>query len=86
MPSQSLGELINELRSSYQGADDRPQPIDPRELDVFHNCPACWESMESHPYYGPGNVVLDTCSTCKLAWLDHGELAKIVRAPGLRPN
>ena len=32
----------------------------------------------------PGNIVIDTCIGCKLAWLDHGELSKIVRAPGRR--
>ena len=86
MPSQSLGLLINDFRSEYKGADDKPFPIDPAELDKFENCPACLEKMDSHPYYGPGNVVLNTCNACKLAWLDHGELAKIIRAPGPRPN
>ena len=85
-PNESLGFLINDLRSAYTGPDDLPVPIDPNELDVFPNCPACWEKMDSHPYYGPGNVVLNTCGHCQLAWLDHGELDKIVRAPGPRPN
>ncbi len=84
LSSESLGELATELRAEYQGEDDRPQPIDPKEMDLVSNCPACWEKMDSHPYYGPGNIVLDTCTHCKLAWLDHGELAKIVRAPGVR--
>lgn len=85
-PTQSLGMIINSLRAQYQGPDDRPFPIDPNELDRFDNCPACLEKMDSHPYYGPGNVVLNTCNACHLAWLDHGELAKIIRAPGPRPN
>ncbi len=86
IPSQSLGFLINALRCEYTGPDDQPVPINPSELDVPAHCPTCWETMDSHPYYGPGNIVLDTCSQCQLAWLDHGELEKIVRAPGLRPN
>jgi len=86
IPSQSLGTLVNELRRDYQGEDDKPVPIDPSELDKFDNCPACLERMDSHPYYGPGNLVLNTGNACKLAWLDHGELAKIVRAPGPRPD
>ena len=85
-PIESLGHLINDLRSDYGGPDDRPVPIDPDELEFVDNCPACWEPMEAHPYYGPGNVVLDTCNQCQLCWLDHGELDKIVRAPGPRPN
>jgi Zn-finger nucleic acid-binding protein len=35
-----------------------------------------------HPYYGPGNVVIDTCSRCDLIWLDFGELKQIADAPG----
>jgi Zn-finger nucleic acid-binding protein len=38
--------------------------------------------MDRHPYLGPGNVVIDTCSTCDLIWLDHGELTEMVDAPG----
>ena len=36
----------------------------------------------THPYYGPGNVVLDSCEKCELVWLDFGELRQIVDAPG----
>jgi Zn-finger nucleic acid-binding protein len=82
--SQSLGQVIWQMRVAYQGADDRPLPIDPQELEIYDACPACRETMESHPYYGPGNIVLNTCNPCQLAWLDHGELAKIIRAPGPR--
>jgi hypothetical protein len=38
--------------------------------------------METHPYYGPGNVVIDSCLQCELIWLDFGELRQIVAAPG----
>jgi Zn-finger nucleic acid-binding protein len=38
--------------------------------------------MDVHPYYGPGNIVIDTCGTCQLLWLDHGELASVIDAPG----
>ena len=84
--SETLGSLVNELRQAYQGPDDTPRPLDSRELDQPVVCPACRETMDAHPYYGPGNSVLDSCIHCKLAWFDHGELARIVRAPGLRPG
>ena len=84
--SESLGEVITELRRNYDGEDDKPRPINPDDLDAQHPCPACAEPMDAHPYYGPGNVVIDTCQHCKLGWLDHGELATIVRAPGVRPD
>ena len=38
--------------------------------------------MTTHPYYGPGNVVMESCDSCNLVWLDHGELQQIVDAPG----
>ncbi len=84
--NESLGQIIRELRGAYQGEDDRPRPVDPADLDRRTNCPACQERMDAHPYYGPGNVVIDTCMHCRLAWFDHGELARIVRAPGIRPD
>jgi Zn-finger nucleic acid-binding protein len=84
--SESLGHLIQDLRSEYKGPDDQPLPVEPGDLKGMHTCPACWEMMDAHPYYGPGNVVIDTCLPCKLAWFDHGELARIVRAPGARPK
>ena len=80
----SLGELVDELRASYDGPDDAPLKINPTELHQVCNCPACFETMETFNYYGPGNVILDTCDACKLTWFNHGELGMIIRAPGRR--
>ena len=82
--SATFGAIATELRDAYTGPEDTPQPIDPTQMDRRESCPACFERMDAHPYYGPGNIVLDTCMYCKLAWLDHGELSRIIRAPGLR--
>lgn len=82
--SVSLGALIGALRANYKGADDRPKMMDRSELATKFNCPTCFEPMYTHPYHGPGNVVLNSCSLCQLNWLDAGELSKIVRAPGRR--
>jgi Zn-finger nucleic acid-binding protein len=38
--------------------------------------------MDTHYYAGPGNIVIDDCSGCRLNWLDYGELARIIHAPG----
>jgi Zn-finger nucleic acid-binding protein len=38
--------------------------------------------MDTHPYYGPGNVVIDNCGRCGLVWLDFGELDRIISAAG----
>jgi Zn-finger nucleic acid-binding protein len=59
-----------------------PAPLDQRELERHVPCPKCRRAMDVHPYYGPGNVVMDTCTPCNLIWLDFGELEQIVDAPG----
>ncbi|MEM9410456.1 MAG: hypothetical protein AAGA30_05050 [Planctomycetota bacterium] len=82
--SATMGDMIHHLRGTYQGADDRPVPINAEELDKQIDCPVCFQTMYTHPYYGPGNVVINSCNSCKINWLDEGELAAIVRAPGLR--
>ena len=82
--SESFGELVRVLRAEYVGADDKPKLMDQSQLRKQRPCPACFESMNTHPYYGPGNVVIDSCLHCKLTWLDHKELTMIQRAPGRR--
>lgn len=79
-----FGHVVRQRRAAFEGADGIPVPINPAELRVQIACPACHKGMEVHPYYGPGNVVIDSCSRCQLVWLDHGELASIEIAPGAR--
>jgi Zn-finger nucleic acid-binding protein len=38
--------------------------------------------MDTHPYGGPGNIVVDNCEKCQIIWLDYGELKKVINAPG----
>ena len=68
------------------GAEAKPIPVDPNELEQQRRCPACHSAMHAHPYYGPGNSVIDSCSECKLTWMDNGELYRIVCAPGPRAS
>ncbi|MCA9036899.1 MAG: zf-TFIIB domain-containing protein [Planctomycetaceae bacterium] len=57
-------------------------PIDTRQYERRIHCPNCRRKMDVHPYYGPGNVVIDSCCDCNLVWLDHGEMSRIERAAG----
>lgn len=82
--SQSLGQLISYRRAHYDGPDDTPTLMDQQALAQQIYCPTCREFMQTHPYYGPGNLVINSCSTCQLNWLDAGELSGIIRAPGRR--
>jgi Zn-finger nucleic acid-binding protein len=82
--SVSLGAIIQSLRATYRGSDDRPHPLNAGELNGRLMCPVCRNAMYTHPYHGPGNVVINSCSGCQLTWLDDGELASIIQAPGRR--
>ncbi len=70
-------------------ATDRPQPRSPVMLPCRYSkrqieCPSCSQRMETHPYYGPGNIVVDTCSECGYLWLDHGEISRVENASYVR--
>ena len=84
VPTADFGNLVQKRRHEYTGPARRPVPLNPDELRRRVDCPACAGAMEVHPYYGPGNVVIDSCRDCRLVWLDYGELAAIERAPGRR--
>ena len=61
-------------------------PADVHELDRKIACPHCRRPMEAHFYINSSNVVMDTCETCCLHWLDHDELARIAQAVPSQPN
>ena len=82
--SQSMGQLLRNRRKEYSGADDDPIPVDRDSLARVRNCPRCEQRMETHPYHGPGNAVLDSCNRCKMIWLDNGEFSQLIRASGVR--
>jgi Zn-finger nucleic acid-binding protein len=78
---QHFAALIDALRV-YEGRSYRTPP--PREQEPGErrlDCPRCQQPMANHLYGGPGNVVIDTCESCLLNWLDPGELRRIVLAP-----
>lgn len=81
---EAFAAIVRQLRREYLGPDAPPQPLDPDRRHQVRNCPACGQTMDNHPYSGPGNVIVDACRHCFLTWLDADELARIVRAPGRR--
>lgn len=74
--------LVSALRAHSSGPAALPRPLSRQELERKLYCPACNRLMDTHPYGGPGNVIIDLCVDCGLIWLDHGEIGRIVRAPG----
>jgi Zn-finger nucleic acid-binding protein len=74
--------IVGELRPKYADERERPRAMQPEELARSVDCPQCHKRMDTHPYAGPGNIVIDNCPDCRLNWLDHRELRRVVRAPG----
>ncbi len=79
-----MAGLIRNRRATWPGEDANPRPVDPDELRESCYCVACEQEMETHIYGGPGNVIIDSCAQCGLAWLDVTELRRITEAPGNR--
>lgn len=75
-------EIVKHRRGTFEGRPDRPQPLNRDELKRKIACPQCGKMMETHPYYGPGQFVIQTCRFCQVIWLDYGEFRKAIRAPG----
>jgi Zn-finger nucleic acid-binding protein len=78
----AFARAVQQRRSRASGPGATPAPIDRREFERRVTCPNCRTHMDVHPYYGPGNVIIDTCRKCDLVWLDFGELRQIDEAPG----
>lgn len=77
-----FSEIVKYLRASATGPPDQPIPFEPEGLNRAIVCPRCSQRMSTHPYYGPGNFVIDNCMGCSFVWLDYGELIKISGYPG----
>lgn len=72
---------INYLRANSKEPPITPPPLRKEDLERVINCPNCRQKMHTHPYGGPGNIVIDNCPACLLNWLDHTELHRIIRSP-----
>lgn len=78
----AFADVIQHRRSYASEPPAPPVPLQKQELTREITCPKCQARLNTHPYYGPGNVVIDSCATCDVVWLDFGELKQIVDAPG----
>jgi Zn-finger nucleic acid-binding protein len=75
----TFGVIVSKRRALHDRHENRTDPFDPAELRRVLTCPNCHERMDTHPYFGGGNAVVDTCAGCGLIWLDAGDLAVIER-------
>lgn len=76
-----LVPLTDDLRASRGAPAYVGRPPDPKDFDRRIACPQCHQTMDTHQYCGPGNIIMDTCEPCEVHWLDRGELRRIASAP-----
>jgi Zn-finger nucleic acid-binding protein len=81
-PRGVFADVVRVRRAWASGPPLAPVPRDQREPAREATCPVCSRLMATHPYLGPGGVIIDTCDTCDVIWLDANELRRIVDAPG----
>jgi Zn-finger nucleic acid-binding protein len=72
----SIIDAARALEEPSRGIPPRRQSPGDRTIP----CPVCRQPMLNHFYGGPGNLVIDTCESCDVNWLDPGELRRIARA------
>lgn len=82
LEQRQFSEIVTLLRSRPDRQHDQITPFDRAELKRQVACPKCNRIMETHPYFGPGNIVIDSCTQCNMVWLDHAELNRAITAPG----
>jgi Zn-finger nucleic acid-binding protein len=73
--------IVQDLRSRRGTTAAAARQPDWKDLDRRLRCPQCGQPMETHPYGGPGNIIIDDCERCSVNWLDYGELERVVHAP-----
>ena len=76
-----LALLTSQLRADRDAPPYTGLPPSEHDLDRQIDCPFCRARMDTHAYYGPGNVIIDTCEPCSVHWLDRGELHRMALAP-----
>jgi Zn-finger nucleic acid-binding protein len=82
MARRAFAETMVARRRAAERPSVTPSPTDRSELSRRIDCPRCASRMLTDWYYGPGNIVIDTCPVCDVVWLDAGEFGRVVDAPG----
>jgi hypothetical protein len=66
MECASIAEAVVGRRAQATGPGVHPAALDRKELERRVTCPSCRRMMDVHPYYGPGNVIIDTCASSQI--------------------
>ncbi len=76
---ETLPAIVTKRRSRPSAEEKSTAPFDAADLTRVLRCPQCKQPMDTHPYFGGGNVVVSTCERCNFIWLDAGTLEIIER-------
>lgn len=82
----TFNQIVQVKRARNGGQEPVAIPFDQEELRRRLPCPGCRKPMDTHPYHGGGNAVIDTCHRCRLVWLDAGEITVLGRYPARAPK
>jgi Zn-finger nucleic acid-binding protein len=77
----TFNQIVQLKRARNGGAPPVAIPFDREELRRRVKCPGCRKPMDTHPYHGGGNAVIDTCDRCCVVWLDAGEITVLGNYP-----
>jgi Zn-finger nucleic acid-binding protein len=77
MDRRSFSRIVEIKESTLEKQKHYKKKVNFVELQREIHCPKCLKPMETHPYYGPGNVIIDSCNICYGVWVDEGELTTI---------
>jgi Zn-finger nucleic acid-binding protein len=87
LKNEDFGAFTRVRRARRVSGEAEPcRPLNPDEYDRKIRCPNCRSQMKVHLYYGPGNIVMDSCPGCQYVWLDHEELRTVEQAEGGRQS
>lgn len=78
--------VIQYIRIHSRGIEEPPPPVKMEELKRQIACPKCGQTMDTHPYGGPGNIIIDNCPACQINWLDYMELYRVTHSPDGKVN
>lgn len=82
LPRSTFAGVVNKRRAWATDPPAEPIALDREALNRELSCPKCSRRFDTYPHYGPGNVVIDSCVSCDVVWLDFGEMRQMVAAPG----
>src|SRR5262245_60845453 len=66
MAREAFARILTARRRAAQTPSVVPTRVDRGELQRHIDCPSCKGQMLTDWYYGPGNIIIDTCPTCDL--------------------